>query len=76
MNEIPIFYNTKLHDSVIKICSIVYFFFCKEAAVGLLLRARKPMKSNTFFITIRFMHLGEHKMKIKTYRTNNKACLK
>ena len=44
------------------------FLLCKEAAVGPLLRARKPTKSNSYlFIKICCMKLGDHKMKIKTY---------
>ena len=46
-------------------------FSCKQAAVELLLTARKLIKRNTFFIKI-CVKLGEHKMTIKTYRRNNK----
>ena len=48
----------------------------KKAAEAIL-TARKPIKSNTFLVQCLVgMKLGEHEMKIKTYRTNNKMCLK
>ena len=50
MNEIPIFHNTKLHDWDINLQLCRTFLFCKKAAVGLLLTARKPTKSNTFLL--------------------------
>ena len=67
MDEIPIFHNSKLHDHVIEIYSLVGYFF--SAAVGLLLTAKQPIK-------ISCMKLGEHNMKTKKSRRNNNSCLK
>ena len=51
------------------------FLLCKEATVGLLLTGQKANKEQYLFLKICCMKLGEHQMKIKTYRRNNKMCL-
>ena len=78
MNEwntyISQYYITWLRYINLQLCWI--FLFCKKAAVGLLLTAKKLTKSNNFLLQCVAWSWENTKLKWKTCRTNDKMCLK